>query len=298
LTALILAGAALFAVGLLPADCAQAGLTGRILIAGYGPELPLFQELGKAFEKSYPGTAVDFEWDKTVKAADLVHAGTADLAVTDRAVPGLRDTPLAWDGIAVIVNFSNPIRQIASGQLRDLFTGRVTSWSAIEGSSAKVEVFERPPEANIRSGFEHSLGLTDRTFKAAGIVRSDQSALRVVSGNTAAITYLSLSAALKAQEDGIPVQILTIDKVEPGQPTVKDGSYALRRSVYLLSRENPGPVAEAFLAFSRSATAKTLIRTVFVPAETPASRAAASRGADRLDTPDSLSRSHDTEKQS
>ncbi|MGE0274268.1 MAG: hypothetical protein AB7G68_06945 [Nitrospiraceae bacterium] len=42
---------------------------GRMLIAGYGPELHLFQDLGKAFERAHPGSAVDFEWDRTVKAA-------------------------------------------------------------------------------------------------------------------------------------------------------------------------------------------------------------------------------------
>ena len=57
----------------------EAGLTGRILIAGYGPELPLIQDLGKAFEKSHPGTAVEFDWDRNVKAVALVRAGTADM---------------------------------------------------------------------------------------------------------------------------------------------------------------------------------------------------------------------------
>lgn len=274
-----LAGMALVTMGLLSATSAQAGLTGRILITGYGPELSLLQDLGKAFEKSHPGTAIDFEWDRNVKAVDLVQAGTADLAVTDRSVPGLKGTRIAWDGIAVVVNFANPIREVSSRQLRDMFTGRVTRWSDMNGASAKIDVLDRPPEDNIKAGFESSLGITDRVFKPAGVARSDQRALRAVSGNTAAITYLSLSAALKAQEDGIPIQILTIDAVEPGLPTVKDGSYPLRSPLYLLSREQPGAVAEAFVAFSRSPEAEALLRTVFVPGGSPDPQDAASREA-------------------
>ena len=38
---------------------AEAGLIGRALVAGYGPELPSYQDLGRAFEKSHPGTAID-----------------------------------------------------------------------------------------------------------------------------------------------------------------------------------------------------------------------------------------------
>jgi phosphate transport system substrate-binding protein len=244
---------------------AAAGMTGRILIAGYGPELPVLQDLAKAFERSHPGTAVDFEWDRNVKAGDLVRAGTADLAVTDRPLPGLRETHIAWDGIAVIVNFANPIREITSRQLRDLFTGRLTRWSDVDGSSAKVQILDRPPEDNVKAGFESSLGITGQIVTPAAVVRTDQKALRAVSGNTAAITYLSLAAALRAQEDGIPVQILTIDKVDPGQPTVRDGSYPLRRPLYLLSRPQPGEVVEAFVAFAQSSEAERLLQTVFVP---------------------------------
>ena len=154
--------AAVLIVGLLAMTTpAQAGLTGRMLIAGYGPELPQLQDLGKAFEKSHPGTAVDFQWDRNVKAVDLVLGGAADLAVADQSVPSLRETRIAWDGIAVIVNFANPIREVTSRQLRDLFTGRLTHWSNLGGSSGKVEVLERPPDDNIKAGFESSLGIAD-----------------------------------------------------------------------------------------------------------------------------------------
>ena len=271
--------AAVLIVGLLAMTTpAQAGLTGRMLIAGYGPELPQLQDLGKAFEKSHPGTAVDFQWDRNVKAVDLVLGGAADLAVADQSVPSLRETRIAWDGIAVIVNFANPIREVTSRQLRDLFTGRLTHWSNLGGSSGKVGVLERPPDDNIKAGFESSLGIADSVFSPAAVVRSDQKALRAVSGNTSAITYLSLSAALKAQEDGIPVHILTVDHVEPGLPTVKDGSYALRRPVYLLSREQAGPMVEAFLAFAQSSEAAAILQAVFVPAGTSASRGSQSLG--------------------
>ena len=61
-----LAGAALLTCGLMLFSDANAGLTGRILIAGYGPELPVVQDLAKAYERLHPGTAIDIEWDGTV----------------------------------------------------------------------------------------------------------------------------------------------------------------------------------------------------------------------------------------
>jgi hypothetical protein len=43
---------------LLWAAAAMAAPGGRILIAGYGPELPIIQDLAKAYEKGHLGTAI------------------------------------------------------------------------------------------------------------------------------------------------------------------------------------------------------------------------------------------------
>ena len=56
-------GALLLNGGLLLLCDAEAALTGRILIAGYGPELPVVQDLAKAYERLHPGTAIDLEWE-------------------------------------------------------------------------------------------------------------------------------------------------------------------------------------------------------------------------------------------
>lgn len=241
------------------------GLTGRIVIAGYGPELPVMQDLGRAFEKSHPGTAIDFQWDRTVKAVELVKAGEAQLAVTDRPDPALKATPIAWEGIAVIVNFANPVSEVTTEQVKALLTGKITRWSDLDGGDQTVEVLPRAPENNVQAGLEASLGITGR-FQASGKpLQTDEKTLRAVSGRDRAISYLSLAAALKAQEDGIPIRILTVDKVEPGQPTVQSGAYKLRRPVLLLSAAQPDPLTEAFLQFVTSPDGQKLLRPAYVP---------------------------------
>jgi phosphate transport system substrate-binding protein len=242
---------------------------GRILIAGYGPELPIIQDLAKAFEKGHPGTAIDIEWDKTLRAVEMVRQGDAQIAVTDRPVAGLRSTHIAWDGIAVIVNFANPIREVTTPQVKALFSGQISRWSDLDGADRKVEVISRTVTDNITAGFESSLDLKGLLQSSGQPARSDQKALSMVSGRDNAITYISLASALKAQEDGIPIQILTIDKVEPGEPTVKDGRYQLRRPVLLVTGAQPDLVTEGFVTFTQSLEGQQLIRTLYVPLDHP-----------------------------
>ena len=248
---------------------AIAAPAGRILVAGYGPELPIIQDLAKAYEKRYPGTAIDIQWDKTLRAVEMVKQGDAQVAVTDRPVAGLQVTQVAWDGIAVIVNFANPIREVTIPQLNALFSGRISRWSDLDGADRKVEVIARVATDNITAGFESALDLKGQLPSSSQPARSDPKALSMVSGRDNAISYISLAAALKAQEDGIPIQILTIDKVEPGEPTVKDGRYRLRRPVLLLTGTQPDPLTESFVTFMQSPEGQLLIRTLYVPLDHP-----------------------------
>jgi len=252
-------------VSLASAVPSDAGLTGRIVVAGYGPELPVMQDLGKAFEKAHPGTAVDFEWDRTVKAIERVKSGEAQIAVTDHPDPELKTVPIAWDGIAVIVNFANPVSEVTTAQVKDLLTGKIVRWSDLDGGDQPVEVLPRAPEDNIQAGLETSLGIAGQLRATGKPVRTDEKALRAVSGRDRAISYLSLAAALKAQQDGIPIRILTVDKVEPGQPTVQSGTYKLRRPLLLLTAQQPDAVTEAFVAFAASPEGQRVLRPAFVP---------------------------------
>lgn len=254
-------------LALTSASLAHEQIRGRIVVAGYGPELPVMQDLGMAFEKTHPGTAIDFQWDRTVKAVELVKSGAAQIAITDQPDPALHTAPLAWDGIAVIVNFANPVGELSAKQVRDLFTGHITRWSDLDGADQPVEVLTRANEDNVRSGFETSLGIAGQ-LSTTKPIRTDEKILRAVSGRDRAISYLSLAAALKAQEDGIPIRVITIDKVEPGQPSVRSGAYKLRRPVLALTSLEPDPLTEAFLQFATSTEAQHIVQPVFVPGAT------------------------------
>ena len=244
-------------------------LSGHILIVGQGPEQPVLQELARLFERRNPGAVIDLEWDKNLRAVELVQAGKAQIAVTGQPAASLLATQVAWDGIALVVNFANPVREVNASQVRALLAGEVLRWSELDGADRKVELVSRPVDLNLNAGLELSLGLPG-LLKGGKAIRSDSSALREVSGRDAAVTYLSLNAALRAQEDGVPIQILTVDKVEPGEPTVTSGRYGLRRPVLFLTAPQPDSLTDAFLTFARSPEGQQILRSMFAPLVSPA----------------------------
>jgi phosphate transport system substrate-binding protein len=235
----------------------------RILVVGQGPEQPVVQELAQAYEKRHPGTVIDLEWDRVLESVVMVKNGQADLVVTGHRDAELRTAQVAWDGIAVIVNFTNPLSEVTSEQVRSLFTGAIQRWSSFEGADTRVELIRRTPDQNIDSGFEESLGIAGRIPESSKPVRSDQKTLASVSGKDNAVSYISLKAALDAQQLGIPIRILTIDKVDPGEPTVKEGRYKLRRPVLFLSRKDAPPLVDSFTSFAQSAEGQTILLKMY-----------------------------------
>ncbi len=58
-----------------------------------------------------------------MRAVELVKRGNAQIVVTDQPDTTLSHTQIAWDSIAVIVNFANPIKEVTTSQVRALLTG-------------------------------------------------------------------------------------------------------------------------------------------------------------------------------
>ncbi len=236
-----------------------------ITIAGNGPEQRLIERLAQAFENRHFGSYVQIEWDLSSQPIDLVKSGKADMAVTGHSDRGLAATFVAWDGIAVVVDFTNPVKGIMSQELAAIFTNSVTRWSQLGGLDIEIKPIDRPPNQHIRQTFEKLLGIDGQTPQSTHVIRSDQRAVSTVAGDVSSITYASLGVVLDAIKYGVGINLLMIDQVDPAKQTVKDGRYQLRRPVLLLKRRDPNLAADAFAKFALSPEGQTIVDEMFVP---------------------------------
>lgn len=248
---------------------ASEALSGAITIAGNGPELRMVEQLTRAFEKKYPGAVAEIRWDSSFHPISMVKSGEADFAVAGESDAELVAIPIAWDGIAVVVDFTNPLREITMQQLAAMFSGVITRWSALGGADNRIELIDRPPNQHIRGTFEAILGIAGKIPATAVVKRSDQRAISSVAGNGSAVTYASMGVALDSVTYGVGVALLNIEGVEPAKETVKDGRYRLRRPVLLLRKHETNPTAEAFSEFARSKEGQDIVEEMFAPYTNP-----------------------------
>ncbi|MEC4681528.1 MAG: substrate-binding domain-containing protein [Nitrospirota bacterium] len=233
-----------------------------ILIAGNGPERYLMEMLANAFEQRHPSISVDFFWHSNAKPVRSIELHEADIAITGEDFPSLRSTMIARDGIAVLANFSNPIKEMTNTQLADVFSGKLRYWSQVyeEAPQTKIVLVNRSMNQNIRQGFEHWLKIPNGIPRSVYRAETEQEAIKRVSGNLEAVTFVSMAPALRAKEDGVAIRILFIDKIEPEVQTVLDKRYPIQRPVMLITSQQPTTEVLAFEQFVLSPDGQRLIR--------------------------------------
>ncbi len=71
---------------------------------------------------------------------ELVRAGAGfDMRTVEHVI--------ALDGLAAVVHAANPVRRLSMEQLRDVFAGTITNWSALGGPDRPIHLYAREPEA-------------------------------------------------------------------------------------------------------------------------------------------------------
>ncbi len=246
-----------------PSFGAPGELTGSALIVGNGPERYAIEALAKNFETLHPKTSMDFFWHQNARPVEEVRGNAADIAITGQAEQDLPSTTVAWDGIAVVTNFSNSIEDVTRKQLAKIFSGKIQFWSEVyeDGPEAKISLIHRTWNQNIRQPFEKWLGFEKHEKVRAKVVERENETFKAINGDIYSISYVSMGPALQARKDGYGVTLLFVDTIEPEYQTVLDGTYPLRRPVVFVMNPNASPVAKAFLEYVLSPQGQRAIKT-------------------------------------
>ena len=215
-----------------------------------------------ALSESYMAANKDVtvNYNPTGAGITAVQEGTCDIGLSSRALKdeekaaGLKETVLAYDGIAIIVHPDNPVSDLSIEQIAKLYTGEITNWKDVGGSDAEVVLIGREAASGTRDGFESITGTKDKCQYRQELT-STGDVITAVSQNPDAIGYASL-AAIKDS-----VKALSVDGVTPSETTVKDGSYQVQRPFVLVTVEGKAlsAAAQSFFDYATSADAADII---------------------------------------
>lgn len=214
---------------------AGADLSGSISMAGSTSMEKLANAVAESFMAKYPGVTVTAEFTGSSAGIEAVTAGSVDIGNSSRALKeeekaaGVVENVVAIDGIAVVVDPANTVKDLTKDQLIAIYTGETKNWSELGGEDAPIVVIGREAGSGTRGAFEELVDVID-TCAYASELDSTGAVIAKVAFTPGAIGYASLDAI----DD--TVTAVALEGVEPTVENIKAGSYFLSRPFVMATK--------------------------------------------------------------
>lgn len=218
-----------------------------ICVAGSTSVQPFAEKLAEIFMHVNPQFRVDVQGGGSSAGIHAATQGAANLGASSRELLGpekqLIEIPIAYDGIAIIVNPANSLANLNIAQIRRIFAGKITNWQDLGLPPHEIDVINREEGSGTREAFEHLVMGKKEVSPAAMVQDSNGSVREIVAGDPNSIGYISAGLV----DDR--VKGLTIEGVAPTVENIKNHTYKLRRRFLLVSREPVTGSCKRFIDF-------------------------------------------------
>ena len=113
------------------------GSTGKIVVAGSSSVTPVMEKLIEAYKAINKDAEIELQESDSTTGMTAAMEGTCDIGMASRELKdsetegGLTAQVIAMDRIAVVVNNSSPMDEMSSDNVKDIFTGAVTTWDEV-----------------------------------------------------------------------------------------------------------------------------------------------------------------------
>lgn len=237
-----------------------AGLRRRtVVIEGSTSMEKVIGFLSEAFMEENSAIKINFNPTGSTAGIQAVREGRCAIGLTSRSLKNeektmLKDTVIAIDGIVVVVNPENTVKNLTVAQVAAIYTGEITNWKDVGGRNGPVVLIGREAASGTREGFEAITG-TENACKYNQELTSSGDVLQTVAGNPNAVGYISLASVKNT------VNKVDINGVEATAETIRSGLYKIQRDFIMVTKSDVklSESAQAFFDFATGAGADALI---------------------------------------
>ncbi|OEE67640.1 phosphate ABC transporter substrate-binding protein [Enterovibrio norvegicus FF-33] len=266
---------ALCVAGALMANTASAQET--ITVSGSTSVTEVMEVLAETYQTQNGNTFIEVQGTGSSAGVKAAKNGTSMFGMASRSLkdsekePTLKETVIARDGIAVVVNNANPLVDLTIEQIAKIYRGDVKNWAEVGGENKPIVVVTRDTASGTRGAFEDIMSLkrdingmkVSAISQRAQVGNGNGVVKTIVANNPFAIGYISLGsidASLKA---------VKVDGVEATSDAVAAGKYKVARPFLVLSKAGkPSPAAEDFMTWVTSVEGQKIVSSQgYVPVQ-------------------------------
>jgi phosphate transport system substrate-binding protein len=144
--------------------------------------------------------------------------------------------PLALEPILILVNSSNPVTNLSTQQVRDIFAGKITNWQEVGGNDQPIAVVTRL-HCKSRPGHWKTILADAKRFRELRFnVESADEMVRRVSDFDGAIGHTGSTWEFEA---GNKVKYVTVDGLQPSAANLATKRYPFYRPLSAVTNQHP-----------------------------------------------------------
>ncbi|MBU1087733.1 MAG: PstS family phosphate ABC transporter substrate-binding protein [Candidatus Omnitrophica bacterium] len=244
-----------------------------IQIKGSDTLINLVQRLAEVYMEEYPGSYIAVTGGGSGTGVAALINKKCDIANASRLMKAkevaqaidngvqVNRVVVAVDGLSVITNGNNPIKQLTTDEIGKIFRGEVTNWKDVGGEDMAITLYGRQSnsgtygffmETVLKGDYSQKMNQMNGNAQIVEAIKQDRSGIGYVG-----VGYVKQSTGLTvlkvaARAGGIYASPLDSDDV-------KTGVYPISRPLHQYVNGTPKGAVKDFLAFEVSAEGQKIV---------------------------------------
>ena len=198
---------------------------------------PLMEKLSEAYEDNNDKISVEINQvgsSAGIKDTinEVVEIGMSSRELKEDEEKELNSEIIAYDGIAIITNKNNPVKNLSLEDVKNIYTGEIKNWNEIKGGEdSPIVVVSREDGSGTRDAFQEIVGFSSEELRDDALISNGNGSIKsMVEGNKNAIAFVSFEYL----DDTI--NALDIDGVKAEPEEVINRNYKLSRAFLLVRK--------------------------------------------------------------
>jgi len=149
---------------------------------------------------------------------------------------------IGLDALVFITGKENPVENLTTQEIKDIYTGKTTRWSEVGGNDQKILAFQRNKDSGSQTLFDKLINLGDKLMEPQSdyIVGSMIGLLEAISGYNGtdeALGYTVYYYLTNMEASTLATsKLISVDGVMPSNETIANGDYKLVNEFYVVMR--------------------------------------------------------------
>lgn len=231
---------------------------GGIIIAGSTSIQPFIEKVAERYMEKHPEIQINVQGGGSTAGVQATYNKICDIGISSRNLKehekGLTTVLIAVDGVAVIIHKNNRVNNLSTGQIKDIFSGKIKNWKELGGKEKAIISVTREEGSGTRGAFEDMV-MGEAEISDACLVQDSNGAVREIIATTPqGIGYISVGLVDEREK------AIAINGVLPTLENIASRKYRFSRPFLFLLLTEPQGNVKKFIDYVLSREGQDILK--------------------------------------